>query len=122
MFLYIDNKPLWAKIISDALDEGMKNLGGQACMFHMTSYVVYSCTYKGTFDALTTMGKVGGDVDDAHIWDHYPQLQRKNYLLDYKLVNDAFSMHLVRTMEEDRTKRLSMEAQKVIYRHGTWFI
>jgi len=98
------------------------NLGGSNCAFYMTSYIIYCCAYKGTFDALVTDEKVTGTVNTVHIWDHHPQLQRANYLQDYKLVNDAFSMHLVRTMEEDRTKRLSMEAQEIIYKHGAWYI
>jgi len=117
-----DDKPLWVKIISDSLDEGMRNLGGKMNMFHMTCYVVYAYAFRGTFNGLQTIGKVKSNPGDVNIWEHYPQLKRRESLQHYRRVNDSFSMHLVRTMEEDRAKRLSVEAQAPIYNDGAWFI
>ena len=78
----------------------------------MTSYIVYPLVAQQT----TYLGLIRrGIMKDANVGAHivYPQLVRKplkDKSLEFRIVNDAFIFAVIKFLEGDYEKRLSMEA------------
>lgn len=69
---------------------------------------------RASKQGLKQIGTMGTQVGNSLIYAHLPQIIVQGYKDDYRKFNDFFSMKLVRTMEGDKSKRLSLEAQSVI--------
>lgn len=63
----------WAKIISNNLDDQLKNLE-ENMTFYMSSYLVYSLARTYRYRGLTYRGEVGNKENQFSVYDCYPQL------------------------------------------------
>lgn len=82
--------------------------------FSMSSYDAYSHTLRENIQGLKKVGTLGKEPRNNLIYAHIPQITIYQYRENYQRVNNVFTMRLVRLMEGDKAKRLSLEAQSVI--------
>lgn len=84
----------------------MKRLG-RTKIFYMSSYIIYSLTRAHEYAGLMYRGVVGTRVGEMKGCESYTQL---HYLgkTNFRRVNDAFTMHLARTLQGGIHQRLSL--------------
>lgn len=82
--------------------------------FFMSSYVFYSYALRENIQGLNKVGMLGRELGNNLTYAHVPQITIHQYQEHYYRINDVFSMRLVKIMEGDKAKILSLEAQSVI--------
>lgn len=110
----------WARLASDNLHEQLTNVE-QTKTFYMSSYVVYILARYGKYKGLNCRAPVGPAEGQMLAYDAYPKLHLSNSVAHYRRVNDAFTMHIVRTLQGSTHIRLSKEAMKLIKKYGFWY-
>lgn len=122
----------WAQIIGNNIHTQLVELEEKK-YFTVTSYLVYMFARHQPLPRLIKKGEIGNGPNQGKVYDCYPQLhyydiaqREKNNIAyaigQYECVNDAFTMHLVRLMQEGLHIRLSKQATTLIRKYGAWFI
>ncbi|KAH9306929.1 hypothetical protein KI387_011333, partial [Taxus chinensis] len=107
----------WAEIISMNLAEQLSNVQ-QTKKFYMTSYLMYTLAASRQW--------FGFSYIDAHkddpVYAYCPQFTLETSNRNFRRVNDAFTMYVVRLLEGDTARRFSDEAMNLISQYGAYFI
>lgn len=87
----------------------------------MSSYVIYTVARCYEYAGLTHRGIVGRGLREIRVCDSSAQLHHppKKH---FKIVNDAFTMHITRILQGGIHQQLSLDAQEFVKKHGAWFI
>lgn len=102
----------WAGIISNNIDVQFIKLE-RTKTFYIGSYIIYSLAWAYEYIGLMYRGPVGTRSGQLRACESYPQLHYLNKP-HYRRVNDAFTMHITRTLQGGIHKRLSREAKELI--------
>lgn len=87
----------------------------------MSSYIIYSLARAHEYAGLTYRGPVSTRAGELRACESYTQLHYP-IKIHYKRVNDAFTMHITRTLQGGIHQRLSPQAKELIEKFGVWFI
>lgn len=110
----------WGRIISNNLDIQLKRLA-RTRTFYMSSYLIYSLAKAHEYIGLIYIGPVGMGARELRACDSYTQLHYTG-IAHYKRVNNAFMMHITRTLQDGIHQRLSPQAKELIKKFNAWFI
>lgn len=89
--------------------------------FYMSSYIIYSLARAHEYVGLIYRGPVGTRAGELRACESYTQLHYPSKT-NYKRVNDAFTMHITRTLQCGIHQRLSPQAKELVEKFGAWFI
>lgn len=100
----------WVHLINDSIHEQMCNVLSST-KFFMTSYLVYLLVSQASFSGLTKVGSY--ELGEVNIYHNYP-VGVGGKFLQFGVVNDNFIYMIIRGLEGEFPRRISLEAMKLI--------
>lgn len=107
---------IWARIINNSLDVQLRRLI-HTNTFYMSSYIIYFLARNYEHVGLVYRSVVGRGTGEIRACESYTQLHHLTKK-HYRRVNDAFTMHITRTLQGGIHQRLSSKAQKLVNQYG----
>lgn len=88
----------------------------------MTSYDIWVVARSGKYYGLNTIGRLGDELSQKRVWEHYTQLPIQQAKFHFKRINDALIFVVIFRLTGDVGYCLSAEAMKGVQEWGIWFL